>query len=503
VYLCSLLLGALLTFSYAPFNQWWLPFLVLPVWLYVSHSYAERSFLNGWYFGLGFFGAGISWVHVSIATFGGVPLVVSIFLMLMLCGYLALFPALFIYLLKRYFHIMLWPLAAPFIWLVSEYMRAHFLTGFPWLSIGYSQANGPFSAFYPLVGEIGVSVVMITVASAIAVALSLRSKQSILTALGVCAVFALSSLVLQQQTWVEPNQQTRTVSLVQGNIEQSIRWRPEQDKPTMQKYLNLSEAHWDSDVIIWPEAAVPRLEVLAVDFLHQLDKKASDENAALITGIVDVNLESGEAYNKLIALGLDTNDTNLQPYQYPNHNFFAKHHLLPIGEFVPFERLLRPLAPIFDLPMSSFSRGEYVQENLQAKGLQLAPAICFEIAFPRQIAANLNEQTDAIVTVSNDAWFGNSHGPHQHLQIAQVRAMEFGLPVLRATNTGVTAAYDHTGQTLGRLPQFEAGVLSVTFNLVDGMTPYFKLGNLPCIILSCLALVIALAIKRAQSIAQK
>ncbi len=485
-------MGALLTFAYAPFDLWWLPFLVLPIWLWISHQFVERPFLNAWFFGLGFFGAGISWVHVSIATFGGVPLIVSILLMLLLCGYLALFPAIFSYLLKRYFNVLLWPLAAPFIWMSTEWLRAHFLTGFPWLSIGYTQTSSPFKAFYPLIGEVGLSVVMILLAAVLTVAMVKRSLASILSAATVYSVAAVSVFILSEQAWVTPSGQSKTAALVQGNIEQSIRWRPEQDKPTMQKYIELTEAHWQHDIIIWPEAAVPRLEVLAIDYLQQLDLMASKHNSALITGIVDVNLESGEAYNKLIALGLNTPTENTQPYQYPNQNKFAKHHLLPIGEFVPFEALLRPLAPIFDLPMSSFSRGGYVQDNLEAKGLQLSPAICFEIAFPKQIAANITEQTDAIITVSNDAWFGDSHGPHQHLQIARVRAMEFGLPVLRATNTGVTAAFDHEGEVLGALPQFQAAVLSVEFELVDGTTPYFRLGNLPIIILCCLGIAFAL-----------
>lgn len=490
------MLGALLTLAYAPFNQWWLPFLVLPLWLWLSERYSARPFLNGWCFGLGFFGAGISWVHVSIATFGGVPLIVSILLMVLLCSYLALFPAFFVFLLKRYFHIMLWPLAAPLLWLAVEFGRAHFLSGFPWLSIGYSQATGPMSAFYPLIGEIGVSVVMIFTASVLSAAVVKRTLQSLFSAGLIYSIIVISVWLLQHQEWVVPTGQTRTAALVQGNIEQSIRWRPEQDRPTMQKYLDLTDPHWHNDIIIWPEAAIPRLEVLAIEFLQELDQKATDENNALVTGIVDVNLESGEAYNKLIALGLDTETNNLQGYQYPNHNRFAKHHLLPIGEFVPFESILRPLAPIFDLPMSSFNRGDYVQNNLEVKGLQLTPAICFEIAFPLQIAANITEQTDAIITVSNDAWFGDSHGPHQHLQIARVRAMEFGLPVLRATNTGVTAAYDHNGDLLGILEQFEDAVLSVEFNLVAGKTPYFKLGNLPIIILCCLGGAIALHLKR-------
>ncbi|MFC4699710.1 apolipoprotein N-acyltransferase [Glaciecola siphonariae] len=490
-----MLLGGVLTFSYAPFGQWWLPFVVLPLWLTLVAKHGESAFKTGWWFGLGFFGAGISWVHVSIATFGGVPLVVSVFLMLVLCSYLALFPAVFSRILKQYFPIALWPLAAPGLWLASEWLRANLLTGFPWLSVGYSQTNSPLQSLFPLIGEIGVSALMLMFAALIASSVVLKTKQSIFSSLTVTLVLCVTVFIAKQYVWVMETGETRTAALVQGNIEQSIRWEPEQDRPIMEKYLALSEQAWGADIVIWPEAAIPRLEVLATGFLSDLDRSATSHNSALITGIVDVNLENDQAFNKLIALGLDTPTDNTSVYRYPSKNVFKKHHLLPIGEFVPFEALLRPLAPIFDLPMSSFSRGDYVQDNLMAKGILLAPAICFEIAFPSQILANIRPETDAIVTVSNDAWFGDSHGPHQHLQIARARAIEFGRPVLRATNTGLTAAYDHQGQILGRLAQFEDGVLQVEFPLVEGSTPYYRFGNAPMMLLGGLGISLALSMR--------
>jgi apolipoprotein N-acyltransferase len=196
----------------------------------------------------------------------------------------------------------------------------------------------------------------------------------------------------------------------------------------------------------------------------------------------------------LIALGIDKSVNN-HNYQLNHSKRYSKHHLLPIGEFVPFEDIIRPLAPIFDLPMSSFSRGDYVQANLVVGNTYLTPAICFEIAFPKQIADNLTEKSQAIITVSNDAWFGDSHGPHQHLQIAQVRAKEFGLPVLRATNNGVTAIVNHLGKIQSRLPQFEALVLEDEIALVVGKTPYRKYGDMPIWLLMLASLMIAIVMR--------
>jgi len=488
----SVVLGSLLTFSYEPFGQWWLSLLILPTWLCLSVKYATKPFLTAWCFGFGFFGAGISWVHVSIATFGGVPLIVSIVMMAILCGYLALFVGIFYSILQRYFAFRLWPLAAPFIWLLCEWLRANMLSGFPWLSIGYSQSTGPLAAFYPVIGEIGLSALMILLAVSLALAFAKPSKINTVSSLSLYAVTIISTFLLSQQQWVTPNDDRHTIALVQGNIEQSLRWRPEQDKLTMQKYVDLTAPYWHADIVIWPEAAIPRLESLATDYLLNLEADAIEHSSALITGIVDYQYEGNKAFNKLITLGLSGTSSVDYPYEYPSENSFAKHQLLPIGEFVPFENLLRPLAPIFDLPMSSFSRGDYVQQNLEAKGLQLTPAICYEIVFGQQIAANITTQTDAIVTVSNDAWFGDSHGPHQHLQIAQVRAMEFGIPVIRATNNGLTAAFDHQGKLLGILPQFKADVLELELSTVEGSTPYLKVGNYPVYIFFSLCFITAI-----------
>ncbi|MGS2721607.1 apolipoprotein N-acyltransferase [Paraglaciecola aestuariivivens] len=477
----ALALGGLLTLAYAPFSFWWLTFISLSGLVYLlAESEPKHSTKIGFAFGLGWFGAGISWVHVSIADFGGLPLIGSLGLMLLLSAYLALFPALACYLLTRYFkQVLFWPLVLPLIWLSIEWLRSWFLTGFPWLSLGYSQLNSPLASWFAVIGEFGVTALVIILASALTLWLTAKKWWP---SLFLILVVGLSSWVITDHPWVTTTGKEAKVALVQGNIPQALRWTPEQDQPTMQKYQYMTAAHWQSDLIIWPEAAVPKIEPAALDYLHALDKQAAQTNTALITGIVNYNFESREAFNNLITLGQKTSQALSNEsghYHYLHANRYAKHHLLPIGEFIPLEDWIRGLAPIFDLPMSSFSRGDYQQANLQAKGFALAPAICFEIAFPKQIAANLYSHTDFIITVSNDAWFGASHGPAQHLEIAQVRAKEFGLPVLRATNNGITAIIDHQGKIQSRLPQFEAAVLSDRVKQVTGQTPYRKLEEWP------------------------
>lgn len=478
----SCIFGALLTLAYAPFSFWLITFVCLTSFLYLlSNSLPTQGFKLGFAFGLGWFGAGMSWVHVSIADFGGVPLIGSLALMLLLSAYLALFPALTCKLTTKYFNKNLWPIALPFIWLLIEWLRSWLFTGLPWLSLGYSQIQGPLSGWIPIIGEFGVSGLTVLISTTLAIWLT--SKKWLPSALIVTVLF-VSGLGLNQYQWATPTGKHTRIAMVQGNIEQGLRWTPEQDQPTMDKYKNMTAAHWNNDVVIWPEAAIPQLEPVAVDYLNEIDDLAAQSHTGLITGIVNYNFETREAYNNLIGLGQkhadESKDSDIPDgqYRYFHNNRFAKHHLLPIGEFIPFEDWLRGLAPIFDLPMSSFSRGDFQQENIQAKGYYFAPAICFEIAFPRQISANLYINTDFIITVSNDAWFGGSHGPAQHLEIAQARAKEFGLPVLRATNNGITAFIDHQGRIQSRLPQFEAAVLSDTIQQVKGYTPYRLFGDL-------------------------
>jgi apolipoprotein N-acyltransferase len=471
----SFFLGLALVFCYAPFSYYWLMAILLPAWLCtIQGKSAKAAAKQGFIFAFGWFSAGISWVHVSIDQFGGLPLAVSILLMILLCLYLALFLALACYVSARFSphnKLNLW-LLLPF-WLFSEFLRGVLLTGFPWLTIGYSQIDGPLAAFAPILGEKGISALVIIISIAI-VSVIKQQKRSLNIAL-LCSI-AVVSLLLQNTSWVKPTGKTVKTVMVQGNIKQELKWAPELTWPTMLKYLDLTRQHYPADIIIWPESAITAVEpsTQAQDFLEIAQSSALLNNSAIISGIIDYNVNSRNYYNNLVVLGQQSPEDEQGSYQYNNENRYAKHHLLPIGEFVPFADWLRPLAPFFNLPMSSFSRGDYVQPNLIANGYHLLPLICFEVAFAEQLSANFSDQTDLLLTVSNDAWFGDSHGPHQHLEIVRMRALEFGRPFLRATNNGITAVVDHQGNILKQIPQFEQAVLATQVPLVKGITPYAR-----------------------------
>nr|WP_283104432.1 apolipoprotein N-acyltransferase [Shewanella inventionis] len=491
--------GASTALSFAPYEIWAAYPLALTFALWQSKPLNAKQSLYYWLsFGFGCFVVGISWVHVSIDTFGGMPIFVSMALMAILALYLAIYPAICGYLLKKLSQkerytlspILLYLGLFPALWVLTEWLRGWVLTGFPWIWAGYSQTAGPLSELASFIGALGLSFVVALVAGA----LMLLTQKRALPALIIFPVLVLSAWAAPQLNPISASGKTVKVALVQGNIPQSMKWEPEALWPTMLKYMDLTRAQFDEtssvDIVIWPEAAIPAPEAMVEDFLANANQVANINNMAIITGII--SHQQQDFYNSLIVLG-NHNKKQQQGADYlgDGSNEFKKHHLLPIGEFVPFGDLLRPIAPFFNLPMSSFQRGDYTQKNLTAVGYHIAPAICYEIVFPEQVRASVTNQTDMLLTVSNDAWFGASNGPLQHMEIAQMRAIEMGKPLLRGTNNGVTAIVDPRGRITDAIPQFETGVLVAEVPLYKGETWFRKIGQYPLLILCGLLLMIA------------
>ncbi len=482
------LAGASTALAFAPYGLWPIYLVALTFVLHQTDNTSPKAALKYWLcFGFGCFSVGISWVHVSMATYGGMPLIASIALMAVLALYLVLYPALCGYLLQKIIpqsglirNLLLFPA----LWTLTEWLRGWVLTGFPWLWAGYSQTEGPIKELASVIGVLGLSFVIALLAGAFTLLLQKRWHSAALSLPFIAIATYLSPMV----STVAPTGESVKVALVQGNIPQSMKWDPDALWPTMSKYMDLSRPEFDADIIIWPEAAIPAPEYMVSEFLDNANKAANLNHSAIITGIISHQQDS--FYNSLIVLGNhDTKEQLQADYTGEGNNEFKKHHLLPIGEFVPLESLLRPIAPLFNLPMSSFQRGEFQQPNLNAVGHQIAPAICYEIAFPEQLRANVNNGTELLLTVSNDAWFGSSNGPLQHMEIAQMRSVELGRPLVRATNNGVTAVVDEHGSITHQLPQFETGVLVADIPLVEGETLFSKWGQWPVLIISVLFLL--------------
>jgi apolipoprotein N-acyltransferase len=495
----ALILGAIQVFAFAPYDQWWIiypSFIGFFFLLQQVQLTTQRYFVICFTFSISMLIATIHWVYVSMDLFGGMPKIVSAFLIVLLCAYLAIYPTIALWASTRFLTLsrtIRYLLLIPVFWLISDWLRGYVLTGFPWAYLGYSHIDTPLIGFAPIFGVQGVTLAIMVICGALTLLIQ-KQKIALNTSL-ICLLF-ISGYFLQKPQYTEPQPEIM-VSLVQGNIDQNDKWKNDQLYPSLSKYLDLSETGLDDqeELIIWPESAIAALEVQMQAFLLPLSDQLAAKNKTLITGIIDYNLISKEYFNSIIMLGKTSSNQN---YSLQNNNRYQKHQLLPIGEFVPFEELLRPLAPYFNLPMSSFQRGDEVQMNLQNGQTRFASALCYEIAFPELLRKNINEQTGVLLTISNDAWFGESIGPDQHLQIARMRAIEFARPVLRGTNNGITAIFDASGTELGRLEKNIAAVLSHKVQPTYGQTPYQRFGSYP-LYLYCALILIGLLVYRKKS----
>lgn len=490
----ALLLGAIQVFAFAPFSQWWVlypSFIGLFLLLQQVQKTNKKFFLVAFAFNLAMFVATIHWVYVSMDLFGGMPTVVNILLIFLFGAYLAIFPTLAIwasYRLSFLSQSSRYLLIFPVFWLLMDWFRGWFLTGFPWAYLGYSHVDTPLVGFAPVLGVQGITLAIILICGALTLIIQ---KQCIKTCLLLITSLIVSGYLLQQVRYTEL-QPAINVALVQGNIDQNDKWEPSQLYPSLFKYLDLSEvgdnSKRENELIIWPESAIAALEIDMQRFLQSLSQELEREGKTLMTGIIEYDLKKDEYRNAIIMLGKLPKGADYSP---ASSNRYRKHQLLPIGEFVPFEDLLRPLAPYFNLPMSSFQRGDEIQANLQTGLTTFASALCYEIAFSELLRKNVHEKTGMLLTLSNDAWFLGSIGPDQHLEIARMRAIEFARPILRSTNTGITAIFDDQGKELGRLPSDTEGVLRKEVQPAFGLTPYQRAGSLP-LYLYCLFILIGM-----------
>lgn len=466
--LLALLGGGLLFLGFAPYSFGLAPILsCLLLLCALKNQPPLKAFGIGWLYGLTMFGAGVYWIYTAIHQFGDAPPFLAGFITALLVMGMALYPALLGAILNRFFPrdgFIRCLLAFPALWVLLEILRGWFLTGFPWLYVGNAEMGNPLQAFAPIGGVWLVSWITVLLASLIYTAFYFYRRPQPWIGIIVIALFALG---LQRVQWTTPTDKTLSVALIQGNIAQLMRWDPKHVNQIIETYETLTLKALDHDLIIWPEAAIPLPLPLAFPFFEGIGNYLNSKNIGLIAGVPTEVPDGQHYYNSLLAVG------NAE-------GLYHKEHLVPFGEYVPFERWLRGLIAFFDLPMSSMISGSSNQALLTSHGYRFAPAVCYEIAYP-MFVQNMSKTADFILTVSNDTWFGKSIGPAQHLQIAQFRALETGKYVVRATNTGFTTLISPDGSIQAKSPQFTETVLTGTLTVMQGQTPWSRWGAWPVI----------------------
>jgi apolipoprotein N-acyltransferase len=469
--------GAVAVTAFAPLGWFPLAVLALAVLFHGWRTATPRqAFAQGGLFGLGYFGAGISWVYVSVHVYGHVAAPVSALVAALFILLMSLYPALLGYLLRRYLPGQdggVLAGAMPAGWLLAEWLRGWLFSGFPWLNIGASQVDSPLAGYLPLLGEYGTGW-LVALSAGLLVAL-LHTRRRLPPVVLLVAIWS-GGWLLARVEWVQPRGEAITVNLVQGNVAQEQKWLPENLQETLVLYAELTFAGTPADLVVWPETAIPAFyHQVDEGYLPALEERLEERQTSLLTGIPVLEREHWEYYNAILALDGE-------------QALYFKQHLVAFGEYLPLRWLIGDTLDALAVPNADFTPGRAGQPLLQAAGYPVGTSICFEVAFGGLIAATVPGAA-LLVNVSNDGWFGDSLAPHQHLEIARVRASETGRPLLRATNTGISAIIDPHGRITARSPQFRQTVVRGRVQPMQGATPFVRYGNVPVLGFALLCLL--------------
>ncbi|MFQ5610146.1 MAG: apolipoprotein N-acyltransferase [Woeseiaceae bacterium] len=466
-------LGASTTLCFEPFGlSYLLPLLLVPV-LYVCMTVSPRD--AGWHtfwYGFGLFLTGTYWIYISVVVFGQAPTWVALILMVGLTLIMSLWLFFAGWLTSRLAQGE--PLqviaVAPAAWVIVEWLRGWVLTGFPWLAFGYAHVDSAVAGYAPLFGVYGVSFAIVMTSAAILATLMSRGMgRARWASLAFVLVPWIVGGMLSWPEWTDEDGEPVDVTVLQAGVSQDRKWLPEVRQPTLDYYRDKSRNARSSEIVVWPEVAVPSLTSLEKAFMSQLDADARENGQMILFGILEDEEFRGvrHIYNSVLAV---------DGYR---RQVYRKRHLVPFGEYFPVPAKVREWMKMMSLPHSDLSRGEDFPLLITTQdGIQLAVAICYEDAYASEQRYAL-PAAGILVNVSNDAWFGDSVAPHQHLQIARMRSLEFGRPTIRSTNTGISAFISYQGELLKTGPQHEETTLRSSVQPRSGSTPYAANGNIP------------------------
>lgn len=470
--------GAALSLAFAPFGYWPLAILC-PAWLFFAWQGVapRRAAMIGFCFHAGTFLAGTYWLYHSVHTIGGAPIWLAIVLMLALVAIMGAYLALLGYLQARWLPaagVLRWCVGLPALWVLVEWWRGWFLSGFPWLSLGYAQIDSPLAGWVPLLGVYGVSLICVIAAGALVAVFEVGRR---LYQLAIAAILlpCVVGLALRNHEWTRTSDAPVAVAVVQASVPQDYKWSPEWRDKTLSLYRNLAEPYFGTPLIIWPEAALPDLSYELTDYLSELWGDAHRAHSDLVMGLLHYDFNRDAYYNGVLALG-------------DQAQWYHKRHLVPFAEFFPVPESVRSWLRLMNLPYSDFTAGAVEQPTLRVAGQKLGLTICYEDGFGAEQLSILKDAT-LLVNVTNDAWFGETSAPPQHLEISRMRALEAGRDMVRAANDGISALITADGKVKATLPRFKQAVLTGTVQPRTGLTPYARVGNWPVLLLCMLGLI--------------
>jgi len=487
----ALLAGALLALAFAP-RGWWplavvCPAVLMQLW---QDQAPRRAAWLGFCFGAGTFATGTWWLYISIHINGEAPIWLALLLMLALVLIMGAYQALAGFLASRILPrdgARRWLLGLPALWLLIEWWRGWFLSGFPWLSLGYSQTDSWLAGFAPVLGVYGISALLLLGSGALLAVWNGRGALRIWALVLLLAPWPAGRLLARMQ-WTQPHGAPVTVAIVQGAIPQNLKWLENNRDTTRQLYSALTEQVLGAKLIVWPESALPELANDITPYLDSLRLRTAAYGSDLVMGIVRQAPGREVYFNSVMALSAVSGGSG-------HPVFYDKRHLVPFGEYFPVPDFVREWLRLMSLPYTNIDAGAAQQPPLVGAGLPLATTVCYEDAFGADQLANLGS-AELLINVTNDAWFGRSSARYQHFQIARMRALEAQRYMVRAANDGVSALIGPEGQVLARIPEYQPAVLSGTVQPRDGLPPYARVGNWPVMSGALVALAAAFGRRR-------
>ncbi|MFI3255942.1 MAG: apolipoprotein N-acyltransferase [Psittacicella sp.] len=468
--LLSVIIGAITTLGFAPTDYAAFPFIGLIYFIYINKYYKKFALLNSYCFGVGFFGYGLSWIHLSLYKYGHIPLIISLLIVIVFSLYLSLYILFFSYIVKR-FKIKSSLVLTSF-WILCLWIRGSFLTGFPWLELGYTQIGFYLDKYALLFGQLGVEFVLFYISALIAdfiYQLTHKENFRILKTTILFCIVIIFSLFVHSYNPIHKDFKGYNFMLYQPNTSPLLKWNENYIINELESYNNVIKSKANNNIIIFPETAINVPENDITNVLSQWQKFLISKNSELITGSIYID-QNKDIYNSMIVLG-NIND----PYYLRTSNRYKKVNLVPFGEYIPYIRYFSFVTKFLHMPQY-FSKGSENQASLELKNTFITPMICYEVAFGQSVRKRFNPRSKFLVAISDDSWFGSSKGLNQQLQMSRMLTLELGRPMIVDSDTGITAIINYNGKILKEISIEQKAYLKYYLDSSVGKTFYIERG---------------------------